>query len=249
MSVPPSTRPLFHHDGSPAAQAYLDALVSRTGADPGVRLAVFRARPTAGFLTCLVLPFLLVGGLAVVIAPDPLIAAVPVAIGVGAALIFVVAGFLDRIRVHERALVLGFRGGTVVPLETIDPGRVYVSRALFLTRHVAAPAGATRGTAGPMVVVNGWQRSMFSANVAGAPDPGQSVYGWYLLGARDQRAFLSVLEQAMLALGLEGARGLTQATLTQRRIRPSWSTEGPPLVRPRASTDPPLGAGARPVDW
>lgn len=241
MTSGPTGRPLFHHDGSAAAQAHLDGLVAAARSNPGRRLAVFRARPTTGFLACLVLPFVLVGLLAVVIAPDPLIALVPVGIGLGAALIFVIAGLLDRIRVHERALVLGFRGRTVVPLETIDPGRVYVARAVFLTRHVAAPAGATRGTAGPMVVVNGWQPSMFSANVAGAPGSSASVFGWYLLGARDQSAFLSALEGAMLGHGLDAGRGLAQSTILTRRIRPTFRTDGPPLVRQRATTDPPVG--------
>ncbi|SMC68173.1 hypothetical protein SAMN06296429_107123 [Janibacter indicus] len=241
----PHVRPLFHHDGSPAAQAHLEQLVAAAQADPGRELATFRARPTAGFLTALVLPFVLVAVLAAVIAPDPAIAVVPLAIGLGAAAIFVVAGALDRIRVHERALVLGFRGQTAIPLETIDPGRVYVSRALFLTRNVAAPAGATRGTAGPMVVVNGWQRSMLSANVAGAPDPGRSVFGWYLLGARNRRAFLAALEQAMLGQGLTAATGLAQDVLAHRAITPTWSVAHPPLVAPRSTTDPPLGVGPR----
>lgn len=240
----PGARSLFHHDGSAAAQQYLDRLVAAVRDDPGPQLAVFRARPTAGFLTALVLPFVLVALLALVLAPEPLIAVVPLAIGAGAALIFVIAGLLDRIRVHAHGLVLGFAGRTVIPLETIDPGRVHVSRALFLTRHVAAPAGATRGTAGPMVVLNGWQQSMPSVNVAGAPDPGRSVFGWYLLGARDQRAFLEVLEAAMLGVGLEAARGLADETLTHRSVRPTRRHDGAPLFRGRRTTDPPL-AGVR----
>lgn len=247
MSGPrqPAGRSLFHHDGSPEAQAYLDALVARVTAEPGRQLAVFRARPTIGLLSAILVPAVLLAVLAVVIAPDPFIAVVPLGIGLLAAAIFVVAGLLDRVRVHEHALVLGFRGQLVVPLETVDPGRVYVSRALFLTRHVAAPPGATRGTAGPMVVVNGWQRPMAGMNVAGAPVHGASVFGWYLLGARDQRAFLDALESAMVGSGLEAARGLREATLSLRRLRPTSARDGAPLVLPRGTTDPPAGAGHR----
>lgn len=47
-----------------------------------------------------------------------------------------------------------------------------------------------------------------------------------------------------LGYGLEAVRGLREATLSLRRLRPTYANDGPPLLRARASTDPPTGAGA-----
>lgn len=237
----PAPRPLFHHDGSPAASAYLERLVAQAGADPGRELAVYRALPRPGFLAWFVLPAVVVAGLAAVISPSPLIAVVPLVIGLGVAALFVLAGWLDRVRVHERALVVGHRARTVVPLETLDPSRVYLVRGAFVARHVVVPSRAVHSSPGaPAVLLNGYQR-MFSANVAGAPQaPAASPFGWYLLGVGDLPGFLRTLESAMVGHGLLAAQGLAEQAEATRQVRAGYRTGETSIVTPRGTVDPPL---------
>ncbi len=241
---PTPRRALFRHDGSAAADTHLAGLAAHF--EPGRPVAAFRALPSAGFLAWFVVPALLLGALALVISPDPLIAVVPLGLGLGTAAIFVVGGWFDRHRVCEHALVLGPRGRQVIPYETIDPGRVHDARGLFLTRQLAIPTMAVHGSTGPMLLLNGLQRPMFSANVAGARTTGPqgSPFGYYTLGTRQHRQLAEALEAAMVADGFVEAHGLAASTFDLRRVRPGFRQDGPPLVHVRALHDPPLGVHA-----
>ena len=187
---------------------------------------------------------LLVAVFAVIVSPRPWIAAVPLGLGFGVSSVFIVGGYLDRHRICEHALVLGHRGDQVIPFETIDPGRVYDTRGLFLGRHLELPTMAVHGSTGPLVLINGLRRPMFSANIADAPKSEESPFGYYTVGTRRQRKFLAELERAMVADGFTEAAGMTQSTLDLRSVRPQYARGGPPLVVERGRHDPPLGVDA-----
>ena len=234
-------RQLFRHDGSPAADEHLSSL-SR-GFASGRVLASFRAWPSPAFIAWFIVPALIVAVFAVIISPKPFIAAVPLGLGFGVASVFIIGGYLDRHRICEHALVLGHRGNQIIPFETIDPGRVYDARGLFLSRQLELPTMAVHGSTGPLLLINGLRGPMFSANVAGAPASEPSPFGYYTVGARKQRAFLAELERAMVADGFTEAAGLTQSTFDLRSVRPTYAQSGP-LVVDRGPHDPPLGTSA-----
>ncbi|CAM3941054.1 hypothetical protein JAAN108728_03440 [Janibacter anophelis] len=240
LGGPLVSRALFRHDGSPAAQAHLEALTRLTRADMGAERAVFRALPGWGLLLWILVPTLLIAVAALAIAPSPIGAVVILAVGTLVALAFVVGGWFDRIRVCDQGLVLGLRATVVVPWESVDPGRVYLTRGAFVARHVAAAVGATRGSSGRMVVLNGTQRGLFMLNAAGAHDGGPSPFGWYLLGGHHPSRLLAAIEAAMVAAGFTEAHGLAPSTEQLRRIRTTYRVDGP-LVTERGALDPPLG--------
>ena len=127
-------RPLFRHDGSPAAEEHLASLSH--GHDSGRVLLTHRAWPSWGFLAWFIVPALVVAAFVLVLSADRFLAVVPVGLALGLASVFVAGGYLDRLRVCEHALVLGPRGTQIIPFETIDPGRVYDTRGLFLSRQI-----------------------------------------------------------------------------------------------------------------
>lgn len=233
-----TTRSLFRHNGSPAAEDHLRSLTD--GFASGRVLATYRAWPSPGLLAFFLVPALVVSVLAALIAPNPIIAVVPVALGLGVAAVFMLGGFLDQHRICEHALVLGYRADLVLPFETIDPGRVYDARGLFLARHVVLPSRAVHGSSGPLLLINGLRGRRFAAVHGEQP----SLFGYYTVGTRRQRAFLEELERAMVADGYTEAKGLANSTLELRRVRPTYTRGGPPLVIDRGRHDPPLGVDA-----
>ncbi len=235
-------RRLFHHDGSPAAEEHLESLT--TGFASGRVLSTYRAWPSPTFIAWFVGPALVVAVFAVIVSPKPWIALVPLGLGFGVASVFVVAGYLDRHRICEHALVLGHRGDQIIPFETIDPGRVYDTRGLFLGRHIEIPTMAVHGSTGPLLLINGLRRQMFSANIAGAPKSETSPFGYYTVGTRKQQEFLAELERAMVADGFTEVAGLTQSTFDLRSVRPQYAQSGVQLVLDRGRHDPPLGVSA-----
>ncbi|MDO5735454.1 MAG: hypothetical protein Q4P15_03165 [Propionibacteriaceae bacterium] len=243
MSTSPE-RPLFRHDGSQAAEDHLRSLGE--GFEPGHVLAVFHAWPTPGFLAWFIVPGLVAAVFAIFAAPDPFIAIVPLGLFWGIAMVFVIGGWFDRHRVCEHALVLGAQGKLVIPFETIDPGRLYDidKGAAFLGRHTDISTGAVHGSTGPLLLINGLQRAMWSPNHGGALPTPDSPFGFYTVGTRRQEEFLDILESAMVADGFTEARGLSRSTFALRQVRLAYSQAGPSYFNDRGANDPPLGVNA-----
>ena len=251
-------RPFFRitDPDDPVQVDQLLALADLDAEDMGAVRQTFRAWPGArmwlfllGLMLLSLLPLLIPGevgwGLTVTLL-----------ICIGASgLVLVIAGAVDRHRVCEKGLLLGWRGRTrdIVPWSTVDPGRVrVVERAGLLGRRHDTPASSPHFRTGLLVTralsVNGidsahggWVGIPGLLGVTDPVAPGararSTIFVNWLLGTPDPVRLARAIEDAMVAEGYP-ARGLADAAAS-RAVVLSWNPDqdsAHPLPY-RASTD------------
>lgn len=217
-----------------------------TAADMGRVLHTFRAWP--GPYSWVVLAILMVGlGTCAVIAPidHPLwfiIFATLLPSPFWAA--FLLPGGLEKSRVCEHGLVLGYRKQSAtryfVPWSTMDPDLVTVlRRANMLTRHPGFYQGVPNYRFTPAyskalavyglntLRANGMLRAAIgpaaSATLA-RPRLGLPSLTWYFLGTQRLDEFVHAIEEAMVADGYENARGMADRALGNVLVVP-WKAD------------------------
>ena len=218
-------------------------------ADMGEVRATYRAWPGPFFW----MPYLLIWVLVVVVfltAPDRDEAVFRAALLGGLALlggtVCLLAYGLERHRVCDHGLVLGFRRRStyVVPWETLDPGRVRISRRMgLLGRRPELPQTSPRYRVGLFsldgLVVNGLDTAITSSWNQLDPRRVFSPFAWWLLATRRADDLVSQIEAAMVADGYP-AEGLAARARTQAFTVP-WSPSETSPVPPRSGTDPTIG--------
>ena len=167
---------------------------------------------------------------------------------------FALPGILERHRVCEHGLVLGYgptrRARYVVPWSTIDPNRVRVlRRSQLISRHRGMPQVSPHyriGT-GPLAYRSLAVNGLDSATDAGTwlHLPGlletpntvlsgsgrrRTPYAWWILGSPRPERLAQAIEEAMVASG-HRAEGLAARAVEQEIVVP-W-TPGPTPLRPR----------------
>lgn len=241
-----------------AADAFLE-LADRSWEDMGAVRATFR--PWPGRTAKIVLTVLLaLAAWGAAVAPDGEELGVRLVI-VGSfvlwIVLFVAAGAIDRHRVCEHGLVVGFRTRStyVVPWESIDPGRVrVVRRPLLLGRRPEMPGSSphyrvgwfsTQAVAlnGLDTAIDGWRRVPGLLGVTDAAQLGGRAritpFVWWLLGTQRPRALLEAIEEAMVADGYD-AQGLAERAVRQTVTLP-WRPSAHSPVPPRYPADPVIG--------
>ncbi|WP_156374163.1 hypothetical protein [Cellulomonas sp. Leaf334] len=171
--------------------------------------------------------------------------------------VVVAAGAIDRHRVCEHGLVVGFRTRSkyVIPWSTIDPGRVrVVRRPLLLGRREEMPTSSphyrvgwlsTRAVAvnGLDTAIDGWTRVPGLLGVTDAAELGGRAritpFVWWLLGTQRPRELLEAMEAAMVADSYP-AQGMAERALRQTVTLP-WRPTPVSPVPPRYAIDPVIG--------
>lgn|GEM_PF-2938222 len=244
---------------SDEAMDSLAAVVAKDWTDMGAVRAVFRSWPgnvfwiIAGVVT-LALPFLALA------TPDPDDRLWLAALVVGNCVFWfglvVAVGLIERHRVCEHGLVVGFktRSRYVIPWSTLDPGRVRaVGRVNLIGRNRDVPAssphyrlGFATGTSlalnGLDSAVAGWLHVPGVLEVTEPTTPGsrwrRTPFVWWQLGTRRPERLARAIEEAMVADGFAAhglaARAMDQATTL--RLKPDHNPFPPREVR-----DPVLG--------
>lgn len=232
----------------------LVAVTELTWQDMGEVRATFRAWPGTTFWV--VASVLTVASVAWSLVVEPLaLFAVGTFGAFGAA--FVASGAVERTRVCEHGLILGFRTRSryVVPWSTVDPGRVRVVRrvgmvgrlpdALPSSPHYRLGIFTTSALAvnGLDTAITGWWAVPGLLGVKDALRPGTQQRGtpfaWWLLGTRSPAELAREIEAAMVADGYPAA-GLAARAVAQAhtmRLRPGTYDPLPT----RAATDRVLG--------
>lgn len=225
--------------------------------DVGRVLATFRCWP--GPVSWLVLIVMMVGAVVLnvsAVPDDPLwfrfFAAGMMLLLWGA---FAFPGMLEKHRVCEHGLVLGYRrtgrSRYVVPWSSVDPGRIRtLTRAQLVSRHPAMPSSSPHyriGT-GPLayraLAVNGLDSAQAGwLHIPGVLEPTDTVgrsrhrstpYVWWLLGTPRPERLAQAIEEAMVADGF-AAQGLA-ARAREQHLTLSWRPTQHPLPprKPRA---------------
>lgn len=175
----------------------------------------------------------------------------------GTLLIWLVAGVVDRHRVCEHGLVLGWRRRStlVVPWSTLDPGRVRIlERSSLLGRYDRVPASGPHFRQGFLttrsLAVNGLDTAAFGVwhlsglySAVGAIDSvgtRPSPFVWWLMGSPHPERIARAIEEAMTAAGYdaEGLAARAQASTVRLRWNPRQDRDPLP---DRAATDPVIG--------
>lgn len=235
---------------SDETMAQLAALGGLTTQDMGAVRATFRPWPGTTASVVLGVLTMVIGGGAVA-APDSATRLVILAVGATVLVLlglFVLAGAIERIRVCDHGLVLGFRTRSqyVVPWSTVDPGRVRVVHRVGLVGRLpyAAPSSphyrlgvfSTRALAlnGLDTALGGWWLipGMLEATDTVAPGSRarRTPFVWWLLGTRRPEALASAVEDAMVADGY-AAHGLADRARAQAftlRLNPGAHDPFPP---------------------
>lgn len=173
-------------------------------------------------------------------------------------LTFLLAGTIDRHRVCEHGLVLGWKRHStlVVPWSTLDPGRVrIIERSSPLGRYDRVPATGPHFREGLLttrsLALNGLDTAPFGAlhlpHLYSAPDVTDlhgtraTPFVWWLLGSPHPEKVAQAIEEAMIADGYDatGLAARASDNTVQLRWSPDQSTDPLP---PRGATDPVLGA-------
>ncbi|ROS23937.1 hypothetical protein [Cellulomonas sp. PhB150] len=215
----------------------VDRLLAAAGQDwraMGRARAVFRSWPGNVFW---IIVGVLVLALVVLIATRPDDAGRIVAAAIAGGFLFFVAliagsGVLERHRVCEHGLVVGFRtkSSYTIPWSTVDPGRVRVVRRSNLLgrlpgRTASSPHirhGAASGTA---LALNGLDTALGTwipipglGGVTDAVRPGSrfrsTPFVWWFLGGRHPEKLVRAIEDAMVADGYP-AVGLADRAISQ----------------------------------
>ncbi|SFJ62682.1 hypothetical protein [Cellulomonas sp. KH9] len=250
---------VFEDPRSPEAAERLIELGERTAEDMGAVRATFRAWP--GRTANVAFAVLLVVAVATsVVAPNATELSVRLVIWGSFAFwvaLFVAAGAMDRHRVCEHGLVVGFRTHSryVVPWSTIDPGRVrVVRRPLLVGRRPELPASSPHYRVGwfttSAVAVNGldsaidgWVRVPGLLGVTDAVElAGRARFTpfvWWLLGTQRPRELLEAIEAAMVADGYD-ARGLADRA-ERNAVTITWQPTAQSPIPPRYPDDPVVG--------
>lgn len=249
------------HEGDEAGA--VDALVALAGqdhADMGEVRAVFRAWPGTVFWIVSVVVVLVMPALAL-LTPNPddrlWLAVLMTGVWLLWVLVFVAVGVVERHRVCEHGLVLGWRTRSryVVPWSSLDPGRVrVVRRSNLLGRLPGMPpssphyrVGMVSGTAvalnGFDSAVDGWLHVPGMLEVTDARTPGsrwrRTPFVWWFLGTRRPERLVRAIEDAMVADGYP-AHGMADRALAQERtLRWNPGTDDP--FPARQATDPVIG--------
>ncbi|GAB3263420.1 hypothetical protein [Kineosporia babensis] len=142
------------------------------------------------------------------------------------------SGVSYKQRVCQNGLVLGFRGRTVIPWETIDPGRVHhIDNFSSASWHpdLSLPVTHHAGIADRGLVVCGKY-------------PGNPPFAYWLIGTRSPEKLAAEIESAMCDFGLP-AEGLAEnAVRTKVRAKKRLGKAGQPLLPPlRGLFDPVIG--------
>lgn len=259
------TRAFYQWSGG--TEADHAALAWFAGARPeqmGPRLATFRGgltgRAWLGALVLVSVVSIALSVLVALLAPDPGVGTVvgTCVVTAGLSLLVLLAVWLlarrHRCDVHAHGLVASgaWGGAEAIPWATIDPGRVFVATTVRAMTRMPLALYRQQATLPPGVVVNGWtQRPVgttwwfeaFSSAYRYQPQPSDSPFGWWQLGPTDPRAFLTAMEQAMVADGYPAA-GLTPFALS-RSVDAGDLRRDPALQRERLLTDPVLGLPPR----
>lgn len=168
---------------------------------------------------------------------------------------FALPGILERHRVCEHGLVLGYgptgRARYVVPWSTVDPGRVrMLRRTQLISRYRGMPQASPHyriGT-GPLahrsLAVNGLDSATDAGTWLRIPglletpntilrDGGRRriPYAWWILGTPRPEKLAQAIEEAMLADGHTAAQGMAARAAEQEIVVP-W-TPGPTPLKPR----------------
>lgn len=247
------------HPDDPDALARLASLADLTAADMGAVRAQFRPWPgtTAWVVTAVAAVAGVAGALA---APDDAGRLVGLAV-VGTFLLFVglfvATGAVDRIRVCEHGLVLGWRTRSryVVPWRTVDPGRVRVVHRVGLVGRLsdATPSSphyrlgilTTRALAvnGLDTAIGGWLRVPGLLDVTDRHDVDSEVrvtpFAWWLLGTRRPADLARAIEDAMVADGYDAAGLADRALAAAHTMRLNPGVHHP--FPARRAADPVVG--------
>lgn len=165
---------------------------------------------------------------------------------------FAFPGMLEKHRVCEHGLVLGYRRQAktryFVPWDSVDPSRVRIlRRAQLVSKHRDAPSSSPHyriGT-GPLayrgVAVNGldtasggWTRipgvleteTTLATGEEWTPDR----FAWWVLGTPRAGRLVAAIEEAMVADGHTHAKGMTQRAVADELVLP-WNPQANPLPR------------------
>ena len=167
---------------------------------------------------------------------------------------FALPGILERCRVCEHGLVLGYgptrRARYVVPWKSVDAGRVRVlRRSQLISRHRGMPQVSPHyriGT-GPLayrsLAVNGLDTATDAGTWLHIPGllettttmspggrRGRAPFAWWILGTPRPEKLAQAIEEAMVAAG-HRAEGLAARAVGQEIVVP-W-IPGPSPLRPR----------------
>lgn len=171
--------------------------------------------------------------------------------------VVVAAGAIDKHRVCEHGLVVGFRTRSryVIPWSSIDPGRVRVlRRPLLVGRREEMPSSSphyrlgfltTQAVAvnGLDTAIEGWTRVPGLLGVTDAAELGGRAritpFVWWFLGTQRPRALLEAMEAAMVADGY-AAHGMAERAVRQS-VTLTWRPTPHSPVPPRYAMDPVLG--------
>jgi len=244
----------------------LVALAELDHRDMGEVRAVFRAWPGTVFWVVSAVVVLAMPALAMLTPnPDDRLWLALLMTGVWLFWVLVLAGvgLIERHRVCEHGLVLGWRTRSryVVPWSSLDPGRVrVVRRSNLLSRIPGMPpssphyrVGMVSGTAlalnGFDSAVEGWLQVPGMLEVTDARSPGsrwrRTPFVWWFLGTRRPERLVRAIEDAMVADGYP-AQGMADRALAQARtLRWNPGTEHP--FPAREATDPVLGVDGPPL--
>ena len=173
-------------------------------------------------------------------------------------LIWLLAGVIDRHRVCEHGLVLGWRRRStlVVPWSSVDPGRVrIVERSSLLGRYDRVPASGPHFRQGFLttrsLALNGLDTASFgglhlphfysAADVTDQAGTRASPFVWWLMGASRPDELAQAIEAAMVADGYDAAGLAARASENVVRLRWNPDQSLDPLP-PRAATASVIGA-------
>ena len=248
--------------GSDASIERLVAVARQDHTDMGAVRAVFRAWPGTVFWVVAAVVVLAVPW-AALISPDPdarpWLAALLAGLAAFWLAVFAAAGVIERHRVCEHGMVVGFRTRSryVIPWSSVDPGRVrIVRRSNFVGRLPGMPpssphyrVGMVSGTAvalnGLDSAIEGWVRIPGMLEVSDARTPGgrgrRTPFVWWLLGTRRPERLVRAIEEAMVADGYPADGLAARATRQAVTLRYNPGTDNP--LPPRQTTDPVIGVG------
>jgi len=234
-------------------------IAMQTWADQGTVLARFRAWPGRVFIGVTAI-LVVASALFTAVAPDSSQlmgrAALLFSVLFWAGL-FVALGAIERHRVCEHGLIVGFRTRSqyVIPWSTVDPGRVRIARRpVLLGRHPDVPSMSPHFRLGWLsteaLFVNGLDTAMHSwmanPDLFGVTDPVKlggrarsTPFVWWVLGTQRPRRLAEAIEAAMVADGYD-AHGLAERAMRQSTTL-TWRPAPRNPIPPRYPLDPVLG--------